>query len=116
MVRLTKSNKNVTNAKKRGILRLLSAPARYIKYKVVSIYKKLVKKEQKKTDNEEKLKRKSIDDAYDGKIRDKISDVRMILSRLGNTTTKKDKKKIQKELYEIENKKNLSDKGGKRDL
>ena len=114
MVRLTKSNKNVTNAKKRGILRLLSAPARYIKYKVVSIYKKLVKKEQKKTDNEEKLKRKSIDDAYDGKIRDKISDVRMILSRLGNTTTKKDKKKIQKELYEIENKKNLSDKGKKK--
>ena len=101
--------------KKRGILRLLSAPARYIKYKVVSIYKKLVKKKkQKKTDNEEKLKRKSIDDAYDGKIRDKISDVRMILSRLGNTITKKDKKKIKKELYEIENKKNLSDREKKR--
>ena len=47
MVRLTKSNKNHTNAKKRGILRLLSAPARYIKLKVVSIYKELVKKEPK---------------------------------------------------------------------
>ena len=34
----------------------------------------------------------------------------MKLSRLGNTITKKDKKKIKKELYEIENKKNLSDK------
>ena len=50
------------------------------------------------------------DDTYDIKIRDKISDVRMILSRLGNTVTKKDKKKIKKELYEIEKKENLSDK------
>ena len=47
---------------------------------------------------------------YDGKIRDKISDIRMILSRLGNTITNNDRKKIKKELYEIENKKNLSDK------
>ena len=39
MVRLTRSNKSCTNAKKRGILRLLSAPARYIKRKVKSIYK-----------------------------------------------------------------------------
>ena len=50
------------------------------------------------------------DDIYDGKIREKISDIRMILSRLGNTMTKNDRKKIKKELYEIENKKNLSDK------
>ena len=123
MVRLTKSNKNPTNAKKRGILRLLSAPARYIKCKVVSTYKRLVKKEPKKTDNEEKLKRKSIDELkeidnniYDGKIRDKKSDIRMILSRLGNMVTKKDKKKIKKELYEIEKKQDLSDKEKKRDL
>ena len=34
----------------------------------------------------------------------------MILGRLGNTITKNDRKKIKKELYEIENKKNLSDK------
>ena len=34
----------------------------------------------------------------------------MILSRLGNTITINDRKKIKKELYEIENKKNLSDK------
>ena len=50
------------------------------------------------------------DDTYDGKIRDKISGIRMILSRLGNTITNNDRKKIKKELYEIENKKNLSDK------
>ena len=54
------------------------------------------------------------DDTYDGKIRDKISDIRMILSRLGNIVTKKDKKKIKKELYELENKNNLSDKEKKR--
>ena len=56
------------------------------------------------------------DDTYDDKIRDKISYIRMILSRLGNTITVKDRKKIKKELYKIEKKKNLSDKGKKRDL
>ena len=49
-------------------------------------------------------------DTYDGKIRCKISDIRMIFSILGNTVTKKDKKNITKELHEIEKKKNLSDK------
>ena len=43
------------------------------------------------------------DDTYDGKIKDKISDIRMILSI-------NDRNKIKKELYEIENKKNISDK------
>ena len=39
----------------------------------------------------------------------------MILSRLGNTITNNDRKKIKKELYEIEKKQNLSD-NEKRDL
>ena len=51
------------------------------------------------------------DDTYDDKIRGKISDIRMILSRLGNTVTNNDRKKIKRELYEIEKKENLSDKG-----
>ena len=42
-------------------------------------------------------------------IRDKISDIRAILSRLGNIVTKNYRDKIKKELYQIENKKNLSD-------
>ena len=46
---------------------LLSAPARYIKCKIESAYKTLVKKESKKTFkatyNEETLKRKSIDES-----------------------------------------------------
>ena len=45
------------------------------------------------------------DDTYDDKIRGKISDINMIFSRLGNIVTKNDRKKIKKELYEIENKK-----------
>ena len=49
------------------------------------------------------------DDTYDGKIRDKISDIRALLSRLGNIIIKNDREKIKKELYEIGNKKNLSD-------
>ena len=53
------------------------------------------------------------DDTYDGKIRDKRSDIRMILSilsRLGNTVTYNDRKKIKNALYEKEKKENLSDK------
>ena len=50
------------------------------------------------------------DDTYDDKIRGKISDIRIILSRLGNIVTNKDRKEITKELYEIEKNKNLSDK------
>ena len=50
------------------------------------------------------------DDTYDGKIRDKIGHIRMIPSRLGDIVTKNDWEKIKKELYEIQNKKNLSDK------
>ena len=47
-------------------------------------------------------------DTYDDKRRGKISDIRMILSRLGNIVDINDRKKIKKELYEIEKKKNLS--------
>ena len=49
------------------------------------------------------------DDTYDDKIKDKINDIRMILSRLGIIVTKNDRKEIKKELYEIEKKQNLSD-------
>ena len=45
------------------------------------------------------------DDTYDGKIRNKISDIRAILSRLGNIVTKNDREKIKKEVFEIGNKK-----------
>ena len=47
MVNLTRK-KNSTSTKKKGILRLLSAPARYIKREVKSVYRKLVKKTTKK--------------------------------------------------------------------
>ena len=65
MVRLTGIKKG-TNAKKTGILRLFSAPVRYVQRKIESAYKRLVKKEPRKTVkvvyNEEMLKRKSIDE------------------------------------------------------
>ena len=58
--------KKIIPIQKRGILRLLSAPGRYISRKVKSIYKKLMKKEPKKTDNDvnnvQKLQNKSIDE------------------------------------------------------
>ena len=58
--------KKIIPIQKRGILRLLSALGRYISSKVKSIYKKLMKKEPKKTDNDvnnvQKLQNKSIDE------------------------------------------------------
>ena len=41
-------------------------------------------------------------------IKSKINDIRLILSRLGNIITKNDRKKIKKDLYEIEKRQNLS--------
>ena len=42
------------------------------------------------------------DDTYDGKIIGKISDIRMMLSRLGNRVTNNDRKNIKRKFYEIE--------------
>ena len=42
-------------------------------------------------------------------IKSKINDIRLILSRLGNILTKNDRKKIKKDLYEIDKRQNLSD-------
>ena len=47
------------------------------------------------------------DDTYDAKIRDKIGDIRVILSRLGDIINKDNRVKFKKELYEVENKENL---------
>ena len=55
------------------------------------------------------LNNSTSDDTYDDKIKDKINNIRMILSRLGNIVTINDRKEIKKELYEIEKKQNLSD-------
>ena len=72
----------------------------------------LLKSERSTTErNFKKLFNNNInDDTYDDEIRGKISDINMILTRLGNIVTKNDRRKIKKEFYEIENKKNLSEK------
>ena len=49
-------------------------------------------------------------DSYDDKIRGKISDIKMMLSALGNTVTNNDRKKVRTKHYEIEKKQNLLDK------
>ena len=49
MMKITRKENGInanTNAKKRSILRLLGAPARYIRSKIEGIYRKLVKKKQ----------------------------------------------------------------------
>ena len=49
------------------------------------------------------------DDDDDDKIRDKISDIRMILGRLRNTVANNYIKKVRRMLHEIEKKESLSD-------
>ena len=49
-------------------------------------------------------------DSNDDKIRGKISDIKMMLSALGNTVTNNDRKKVRTKRYEIEKKQNLLDK------
>ena len=49
------------------------------------------------------------DNTDDDKIKGKINDSKIILNRLGNIVTKNDRKKINKELYEIEKRRNPSD-------
>ena len=56
----------------------------------------------------------SSNNTNDDQIRDQVSDIRAILSRLGDIVTKNDREKIKKELYELENKKKLSDEEKKR--
>ena len=48
-------------------------------------------------------------DDDDDKNSDKIRYIMLVLGRLGNTITNKNRKKIKKELYEIEKNQNLSD-------
>ena len=49
------------------------------------------------------------DDTYNGKTKGKISDIRMMLSRLGNIVTNNNRKKVRKKLYAREKKEILSD-------
>ena len=94
-------------------------PLVYILNKIKSVYRKLARLRRSKNSN--KLTKESLitsllkseisfaeraymkqinnntnddnnDDTYDNKIRDKISDIRMILDRLGNTIIKNEKK------------------------
>ena len=52
---------------------------------------------------------KYFNNSTNDEIKSTINNIRLILSRLGNIVTKNDRKKIKKELYEIEKRQNLSD-------
>ena len=47
------------------------------------------------------------DNTYDGKIRGEICDIKILFNQLANIVTNKDRKKIIKDLYEIEKKAKL---------
>ena len=93
MVRLTRIKKGTNtsaNAKKRGILRLLSAPVRYVKPKI--------DENASNASNHTNVHNNINVSNNDDKIRDKISNIRAILSRLGDIGSKIDREKIKKEL------------------
>ena len=51
---------------------------------------------------------KYVNNSTNDEMKSKINDIRLLLSRLGNIVTKNDRKKIKKEVYEIEKRQNLS--------
>ena len=61
MVKLARNKNNINKKKnKGGIKRLLSVPARYIGRKVKSIYRKLMKKEPRKTTKIENISKNEL--------------------------------------------------------
>ena len=54
---------------------------------------------------------KYFNNSFNDEIKSKINDISLILSRLGNIVTRNDRKKIKKELHEIEKRNNLSNNG-----
>ena len=52
---------------------------------------------------------KYFNNSFNDEIKSKINDISLILSRLGNIVTRNDRKKIKKELHEIEKRNNISD-------
>ena len=51
---------------------------------------------------------KYFNNSTNDEIKSTINNIRLILSRLGNIVTKNDRKKIKKELFEIEKMQNFS--------
>ena len=52
---------------------------------------------------------KYFNNSFNDEIKSKINDISLILSRLGNIVTRNDRKRIKKELHEIEKRNNISD-------
>ena len=96
--------------KNRGKLKKEGLIATLLNSEISSAERNYMKYFNTNTSNNTNASNNTNDDTYDGKIRGKISDIRAILSRFGNIVTKNHREKIKKELYEIENQTNLSDK------
>ena len=92
--------KNMGKLKKEGLI------TRILKSKISNAERSYMKHFNTNVDNNT-TNVDTNDDAYNGKIRDKISDIRVMRSRLGDIVTNDDRVKIKKELYEIENKTNF---------
>ena len=95
--------KNKDKLKKEGLITSI------LKLEISNVERSYMKHFDTNVDNNTTTSVDTNDDTYDAKRRDKIGDIRVILSRLGDIVTKDDRLKIRKELYEVENKKNLLD-------
>ena len=95
--------KNKDKLKKEGLITSI------LKLEISNVERSYMKHFDTNVDNNTTTSVDTNDDTYDAKRRDKIGDIRVILSRLGDIVTKDDRLRIRKELYEVENKKNLLD-------
>ena len=91
--------KNKDKLKKEGLITSI------LKLEISNVERSYMKHFDTNVDNNTTTSVDTNDDTYDAKRRDKIGDIRVILSRLGDIVTKDDRLKIRKELYEVENKK-----------
>ena len=96
--------KNIGKLKKEGLITSI------LKSQISNAESSYMKHFNTNVDNNNTTNVDTNDNTCNGKVRDKISDIRVVLSRFGDMVTKDDRVKIKKEFYETENKKKFSDK------
>ena len=89
--------KNRDKLKKDGLITsLLKSESSYAEHNYMKHFNINTNVDNNNNNNSNNNNKDDDDDTYDIKIRYKISDIRMILSRLRNIVSNKDKKKIKK--------------------
>ena len=109
MQNISKNDFNKVKKLQEKSLDELKAIARLSRLRRINNFKKLTKEDLILTLLKSESNALKNNNDNDDKNSDKIRYIRLVLERLGNTITNKDRKKIKKELYEIEKNQNPSD-------